>query len=572
MNNKIVIKNREPQQITINGGGEVIGITTVLVNGIDVTEGSVAYVIVPTKTSELINDSGFITQETDPTIPYYIKQITQGDINTWNNKQEQLVSGVNIKTVNNNSLLGSGNIDISTTYTAGYGININASNEISNTITSYNDLTDLPTIPTSTSDLINDSDFVTSNELSDVAFSGSYADLSNIPEIPDSTSELINDSGFIDMNLLWNLFPKSTGTGSSINLTDTVKNTPLYLTLGATQLTQDGTPTPSSPQDIHTISGSNTLKIKDNNNIVQQEAEVDLGDIEYCKIGNYEDKFIRTSGKNLANFPISTLPTANTTIIDFGEDKTFDNITTSFYLSNVQYTNGSGGLINYQKNDGTNQYILPGLFRDSNNTGMSANTTLNGQYSKTETSITFRKVIVTNYPSFTQGTMNIQVELGSSATEYEPYGSNEWYIKKNIGKVVLDGTESGWQKGTASTGTKFTTNQAITNCMVTNVQLCTHFHSGTGIGTLKVYNNNWTDFFTEDMTLENWLTWLSTNKPILYYICTPTYTKITGTLAEQLETIYKDLTPETEQTNISQINADLPFTISATTLKSIANI
>lgn len=42
------------------------------------------------------------------------------------NKQDTLVSGTNIKTINNNSLLGSGNIDIQAggSYTAGNGINI----------------------------------------------------------------------------------------------------------------------------------------------------------------------------------------------------------------------------------------------------------------------------------------------------------------------------------------------------------------------------------------------------------------------------------------------------------------
>ena len=41
-------------------------------------------------------------------------------------KQDTLVSGTNIKTINNNSLLGSGNIDIQAggSYTAGNGINI----------------------------------------------------------------------------------------------------------------------------------------------------------------------------------------------------------------------------------------------------------------------------------------------------------------------------------------------------------------------------------------------------------------------------------------------------------------
>ena len=209
MNNNITITNHNPQDITItqqdnqlilvNGGGEVIGITDVRVNGTSVVTNNIAYVIVPTKTSELTNDSGFITTETDPTVPSYVKAITLADINNWNNKQNALVSGSTIKTINNETLLGSGNINIEgNVYTAGTGINIDANNEISNTITSYDDLSDLPTIPTKTSDLLNDSDFVSSNTLADVAFSGSYVDLSNTPTIPDSTSQLVNDSDFID--------------------------------------------------------------------------------------------------------------------------------------------------------------------------------------------------------------------------------------------------------------------------------------------------------------------------------------------------------------------------------------
>ena len=57
----------------------------------------------------------------------------------------------------------------------------------------YNNLTNQPDIPVSTSDLINDSGFLTSANL----FSGNYNDLTNRPDIPVSTSDLINDSGFI---------------------------------------------------------------------------------------------------------------------------------------------------------------------------------------------------------------------------------------------------------------------------------------------------------------------------------------------------------------------------------------
>lgn len=49
---------------------------------------------------------------------------------------------------------------------------------------SYNDLLNKPTIPTKTSDLTNDSNFVSSSNLATVATSGSYSDLSNKPTIP----------------------------------------------------------------------------------------------------------------------------------------------------------------------------------------------------------------------------------------------------------------------------------------------------------------------------------------------------------------------------------------------------
>lgn len=45
---------------------------------------------IPTKTSDLTNDSGFITGyiETDPTVPSHVKNITQANITSWNNKSE----------------------------------------------------------------------------------------------------------------------------------------------------------------------------------------------------------------------------------------------------------------------------------------------------------------------------------------------------------------------------------------------------------------------------------------------------------------------------------------------------
>lgn len=101
---------------------------------------------IPTKTSQLSNDSGFITSESDPIFSASAAaSITSQDITDWNNKSD--FSG------------------------------------------SYNDLTNKPTIPTKTSDLTNDgadntSVYVEADELATVATSGSYNDLENKPTIP----------------------------------------------------------------------------------------------------------------------------------------------------------------------------------------------------------------------------------------------------------------------------------------------------------------------------------------------------------------------------------------------------
>ena len=63
---------------------------------------------IPTKTSQLTNDSGFLTSHQSLS-DYYTKTESNQLLA---NKQDSLVSGTNIKTVNNQSILGEGNITI----------------------------------------------------------------------------------------------------------------------------------------------------------------------------------------------------------------------------------------------------------------------------------------------------------------------------------------------------------------------------------------------------------------------------------------------------------------------------
>ena len=117
----------EPQAQKLRGalrlGGGGGGVTDVWQNGTSVLDGTIGKVTVPTNTSDLTNDSGFITTETDPVFSASAaKNITASNISTWNGKQDALVSGTNIKTVNNTSLLGSGNVAVQETLVSGTNI------------------------------------------------------------------------------------------------------------------------------------------------------------------------------------------------------------------------------------------------------------------------------------------------------------------------------------------------------------------------------------------------------------------------------------------------------------------
>lgn len=76
----------------------------------------------PTKVSDLSNDSGFITSSA--LTGYATETYVDNGLNT---KQNTLVSGTNIKTINNETILGSGNINIQSSIVA-YGTSSTAGN------------------------------------------------------------------------------------------------------------------------------------------------------------------------------------------------------------------------------------------------------------------------------------------------------------------------------------------------------------------------------------------------------------------------------------------------------------
>ena len=69
-------------------------------------------------------------------------------------------------------------------------------------------------VPTKTSELTNDSNFVTSGQLATVATSGNYNDLSNKPTIPTNNNQLTNGAGYITSSGSCN-YANSAGSANS---------------------------------------------------------------------------------------------------------------------------------------------------------------------------------------------------------------------------------------------------------------------------------------------------------------------------------------------------------------------
>lgn len=142
------------------------------------------------------------TTNTEPITPTDKEQIEQSLIDLENNKQDVLVSGVNIKTINDESILGSGNITIqgggsgSTNYA-----DLTNKPQINGVTLSGNKTTSdlgivIPAVPTNVSAFTNDAGYLTSHQ----DISGKL-DTSKVKNTTSTTSGDVYDVTYINSTL-----------------------------------------------------------------------------------------------------------------------------------------------------------------------------------------------------------------------------------------------------------------------------------------------------------------------------------------------------------------------------------
>ena len=337
-----------------------------------------------------------------------------------------------------------------------------------------------------------------------------------------------------------------TGTGETITLNNT-EEAPMKIDLKG-NTSQEGTPTPEIPQDIHVVSGDNSIEV--GNNVF------DISTITPNSFIDNNGNIYASSASNLS---------------DYIEVKENDIILSYDYTSLVSTSTRA-----YCWFDSNKNFISGHLYSPVNKTN------------------TFSVVSGAKYIRFTYDKNISDIKVSNKSASYPinlgdielckigdyqdkiVKDNGKWYLNKQIGKVVFDGTQT-WQKRTdipnltntscfrsdysTDVGEDMTSNTP----QISNLFEC--LNNTNDIEHLRYTNIQYYRFqlfinksrlSSDDETGLN--NFLSSNNMIVYYVlATQTYTEITdSTLISQLEALESAMSYK-GQTNISQTNNDLPF-------------
>jgi hypothetical protein len=368
---------------------------------------------------------------------------------------------------------------------------------------------------------------------------------------------------------LWNNWNKVNGTGESLTLNNTIKAKMKIDLKGNTS--QEATPTPDNPQDIHVVSGDNTIDICGKNLF---DGQLELGSFD----GNGAKSYSQINYRNVNMIPVEPSTTYTFSI----------NGTSQKYC--LYYYNSSKTFLEMNLSLTTGTFTTPANTKYINFRSFQADFTddyanLKVQLEKGNQATTFEAYKGTSYP----------ISLGEyelcKIGDYQDSivkDNDKWYLNKQIGKVVLDGSEN-WQLHSSSSGnnyrywlssTSFTS--IFTNIinkpenLLSNLILCDRFiqylFSNTAYGRFGINTatliSSWILFNLDNSEITDitkFRTWLSTHNTTVYYVlATPTTTEITdSTLISQLEAIKLSYNG---QTNITQANDDKPFILDVTAL------
>lgn len=310
-----------------------------------------------------------------------------------------------------------------------------------------------------------------------------------------------------------------------------------------------GVPAPNSdyPQNIHIVTGNNTIGVQG----------INLFDDSVEKKNAYPSSWASSIGNEVVyNNSSATYSYINCTYLEKGE---------TYTLSWKQEVTP----------ESANERI--GVLVDSNDIVLETITTWRNGVNNINITPTNSGYLIL---SIDINATDMQIEKGSTATDYQPYyhadypinlGSLElckigdyqdyfykengnWYKHGAVNKVVLNGSEAYNYTNSQPTDTnlKSITHNLLSRLLGLNPIKTNYFkyEGAHGVITNAKYECCWVNsgthqigFITKQTSVDNFKTWLSTHNTAVYYVLqTPTSTQITDeTLIAQLEVIYNHL-------------------------------
>lgn len=275
--------------------------------------------------------------------------------------------------------------------------------------------------------------------------------------------------------------------------------------------------------------------------------------IELCKINDYKDSIKKSEGNNLFD---------ENNIGSFSTNSKYYDFTTPLEAGTYTFSciNTASKRI---------RIFLGATYDENNYTDVIS---WNANTSATFTTTDYiNRVQINSGSAITITEWQIMFNKGGSLP-YEPYlEKGKWYIEKNIGKVVLDGSEEGWSF-TNSSG-KMIHYRQITGKIAQKILMYSNYFKYS-VNEWQLINNyefctqaNQYIFIRDDdkTSSSDFKTWLSTHPTIVYYVMqTPIYEIIDN---EELISQLNSIELLDGLNNISITSADLPAEMNLTYLE-----
>lgn len=226
-----------------------------------------------------------------------------------------------------------------------------------------------------------------------------------------------------------------TGTVATITITDVNGTTTTTISDGEVTQAQLDT---KAPAILPTVSGSVANFSDGADDMPMSELMADIVPVQSGSGNPAPDNIRPISGwtgvnvtrarKNLLTVQPTLQTNQSQLICDMGRNITGQLFTFTFDFNNINYQSANSALIDFREEDGTHHYLTAYNFYNEYNTNLpNAVKPASGRYSYTG-NFKFRYVysyfMSASYGKWTGAINNAQLELGSTATAYEPYQSN----------------------------------------------------------------------------------------------------------------------------------------------------